>query len=71
VNLGEQMIEHPGVLAHRTLRLTGQTRREIDVGQLIRRHNDAQIAVAIDPPYPPAKTATPGQRRQSLVESSC
>ena len=43
VDLGEQMIQHSGVLTHRTLRLTGRP-TEVDVGQLIRRDQDAQIS---------------------------
>ena len=35
------------MLAHRTLRLTGRAGGEIDVGQLIRGDNDAEIAVGM------------------------
>ena len=47
IDLGKQVVNHAGVLTHRTLRLTSRTRREIDVGKLIRSNLDAKIAVAM------------------------
>src|SRR5437867_4436494 len=44
VNLGEEVIEQSGVLAHRALRLTGGTGGEVDVRELVGRDVQAQIA---------------------------
>ncbi len=38
------MIEHPRVLAHRALRLTGGTGGEVDVRELVGRDVQAEIA---------------------------
>src|SRR5207249_10986859 len=46
VNLGEEMVEHARVLAHRALGLTGGTGGKVDVRELVRRDVDAGISAA-------------------------
>lgn len=43
VDLGVEMVDHPGVLAHRALRLAGGARGEVDVGELAGFDGDAEI----------------------------
>ena len=64
------MIQQAGVLTHRTLRLTSGTGGEIDVGQLIRRDHDAEIAVGMILPVArlDEKRLNLGQRLQGLVQ---
>ena len=47
VDLGVEMVEHPRLLTHRALRLTRGTGGEVDVGQLIRCHSDAEVTVCV------------------------
>ena len=47
MDLCEEMIEHPRVLAHRALRLTGGTGGEVDVRELVGRDLDAEIVVGM------------------------
>src|SRR5207245_5531808 len=47
MDLCEEMIEHPRVLAHRALRLTSGTGSEVDVRELVGRDVDAEIAVGM------------------------
>ena len=47
VDLGEEVVEHARVLAHRALGLTGGAGREVDVGELVRRDVDAEITVGM------------------------
>ena len=46
-DLGEQVVEHARVLAHRPLGLTGGAGSEVDVGELVRRDADAEIPIGI------------------------
>src|SRR2546422_4558005 len=46
-DLCQEMIEHPRVLAHRALRLTGGTGGEVDVRELVGRDVDAEIVVGM------------------------
>ena len=64
------MIDHADVLTHRTLRLTGRTGGEIDIGELVRGDIDAEIAVGMvllvrrfD-----EQRLDVGQRREGLVQ---
>src|SRR5262245_64176763 len=47
MNFGPEVVEHARVLAHRTLGLTGGPGGEVDVGELVRRDVDPEIAVGM------------------------
>src|SRR5207253_2639420 len=47
MDLGVEMVEHARVFAHRPLGLTGGAGGEVDVGELVRRDVDAEIAVSM------------------------
>ena len=46
VDLRVEVVQHPGVLAHRPLRLTGRARGEVDVCELVSGDGDVEIVVA-------------------------
>src|SRR3989449_4917666 len=47
MDLGAEVVEHARVLAHRALGLTGGAGGEVDVGELVGRDVDAEIAVGM------------------------
>ena len=47
VDLGVEVVEHARVLAHRALGLAGGAGGEVDVGELVGRDGDAEVAVGV------------------------
>ncbi len=70
VDLCVEVVEHPGVLAHRTLRLAGGPGGEVDVGQLVRRDRDAEIVldVVLRVGLVDEERPHPGDRVEGLVQ---